>query len=135
MKDTIIKTITLLIGFGLLVYVGWLFIQWTVVTAAGDQGWTVFALALSLFVALFFIAVALAPRLIPMNRWHLLLFGVLIILGAGYWLKDKPEQQVFLADIMKLVGVYLVITGPTRMLIPKKVQEAIEEEKMEVIEV
>jgi len=58
-----------------------------------------------------------------------------VILSASYRLVDNPDQMIYLRDIMILVGIYITITGPTKLLIPQKVQEALADEKVEIIEV
>ncbi len=35
---------------------------------------------------------------------------------------------------MKVIGVYLVIVGPMKLLIPKKVQEEVAQKDVEIIE-
>lgn len=51
------------------------------------------------------------------------------------YLTDSPTQYIFLRDVMKVIGVYLVIVGPMKLLIPKKVQEELEQKDVEIIEV
>lgn len=132
-KDTVMKTITSIIWFGLFVYVWWLFMQGQQVTVSSDTN--IIALILCIVVAVFLLILVFRPRLVTTNRWVLWIIGILVILSASYWLADNADQMIYLRDIMILVWVYITITGPTKLLIPQKVQEALADEKVEIIEV
>lgn len=132
-KDTIMKTMTLTIGFVLLAYVVWLFLQGQQVATSIETNMT--ALSACAALALFLLVLTFRPRLVTTNRWILGLIGVITVLLAHSWLVDDPAQMIYLRDVVILVWVYLTITGPTKMLVPKKVQEALADEKVEIIEV
>ena len=48
---------------------------------------------------------------------------------------DDVASSVYLADFMKLFGVYLIIVGPTKLLLSKKAKEERFEKEVEIIEV
>jgi hypothetical protein len=61
--------------------------------------------------------------------------GVLVILLADGYLIDNVATGVYLADFMKIFGVYLIIAGPTKMLFSQKAKEERFEKEVEIIEV
>lgn len=133
MKDTIVKTLTLLIGFSLLAYVGWLFIQGYQVTQ--QTSLNMLMLAACFLLAIFLLLIVFMPRRVAMSRWMFMIVGIVIIFLAEIFLVDNATQQVYLADTTKLVGVYVLIMWVANMLISKDVKEKIAEQDVEIIEV
>ncbi len=93
------------------------------------------ALIVCAIVGFLLIVAAIKPALLPQNRWSIAVVGIIIILLAQSQLSDDPSRYVFLQDIMKVIGVYLIIVGPMKLLIPKSVQEEVAQKDVEIIEV
>lgn len=74
------------------------------------------------------------PAVLPQNRRSIAVFGIFIIILAHAHLEDSVVLQVYLRDVMKVIGVYLIIVGPMKLLIPKKIQEQVEQKDVEIIE-
>lgn len=134
MKDTVVKIITFLIGAGLIAYTGWLWVGNLPVTS-GLIHVTRMALIVCAIVGFLLIVATLKPALLPQNRWSIAVVGIIIILLAQSQLSDDASRYIFLKDIMKVIGVYLIIVGPMKLLIPKKVQEEVAQKDVEIIEV
>ena len=67
------------------------------------------ALIVCAIVGFLLIVAALKPALLPQNRWSIAVFGIIMILLAQSQLSDDPSRYVFLKDIIKVIGVYLII--------------------------
>lgn len=65
--------------------------------------------ALVLVIAGYMLAMVLRPTLAPAKKRHLSLMGLVVIFFAQAMLVDQPTQMIYLADIMKLVGVLLIV--------------------------
>lgn len=63
------------------------------------------------------------------------MIGIGIMLLAEALLVDNIDQQVYLQDVMKVVAVFFIIAGPTKLLISKKMAAKKESENVEIIEV
>lgn len=135
MKHTIAKTFAILIWAWLFAYVGRLFFQGVTVTAADSSGANITALILCGALALYILFVVFVPTMMPTNRWTLLVVGIIAIMWADIYLEDAASRQIFLKDITKLVGVFLVIIWPMKLLLSQKVVAKIEADQVEIIEV
>jgi len=58
-----------------------------------------------------------------------------MLIGAEMLLVDTPEKYVFLQDIIKVLGVFLIIVWPMKLLVNEKAAEEKFNEKVEIIEV
>ena len=135
MKDILIKSKTTLIWIGLLAYITWL-MMWSLNVAYNeDPTLSVVLLVLCGLIGLYLLAIAANPRLVPDNRYSIAILWVWIIFVSHLYLQDDPSVDVYLRDIMKIIGVLLVIAWPMKLLISKKVQEKRAEENVEIIEV
>lgn len=135
MRDTLIKSKATLIGIALVAYVSRLFMTQHTVSANGDYATSVFLLIMCAVVGLYLIAVVFFQKLLPNNRRSLAVAGAVIIIISHLYIQDSPENYVFIGDIMKLLGVYLIIVGPMKLLVSKRTQQIREEKDVEIIEV
>ncbi len=88
-----------------------------------------------MIVWIWLIIAAVKPALLPQNRRAIGVVGIIIIMLAHSQLSDDATRYIFLSDIMTVVGVFLVIVGPMKLLIPKSVQQEVAEKDVEIIEV
>lgn len=135
MRDTLIKSKATLIGIALITYVVRLFMQQHTVAANGDPAMSTVLLILCAGVGVYLIAIVFFQKLLPNNRRSLAVAWIAIIIISHLYLQDTPENYVFLGDVMKLLGVYLIIVGPMKLLVSKRTQLAREEKSVEIIEV
>lgn len=133
MKTLIFRSKTVLIGVALLIYVVWLFIQWK--TVGTTESLTLVAIVFAAALALYLIAIIVFKWLMPTNRYTIGLIGLVTILFANLYMVDDPSKYVYLADIMKLIWVFLVIAWPMKLLFTKKMEDEQFEKKVEIIEV
>jgi len=108
MKDLVVKIITFLIGAALIAYTGWLWIGNLPVTS-GLIHVSKIALIICAIVGFLLIIAAMRPALLPQNRWSIAVVGIIIIMLAHSQLSDDPSRYIFLKDVMKVIGVYLII--------------------------
>ncbi len=134
MKDLAIKIVTFLMGAWLIAYAIWLRINHFPVTA-GLQHMTDIALIAAIVVGAWLLLAVIRPSMLPQNRWAIGVVGLIIIILAEMQLSDDPSRHIYLKDFAKVIGVFLVIVGPMKLLIPKKVQQEMEDKNVEVIEV
>ena len=102
MKDTLIKTLTLLLGFGLVTYVARLMANNAQVIGE-PGGANILVLICCAGIAFYLVAINFFPGWIPHNRWSLAVAGFMMLVIADALLVDNPSSQVYLADIMKLI--------------------------------
>lgn len=133
MKDILLRSKATLIALALWWYITRLLVSQAVVTV--DPAYTLTALILCLAVVAYLLAITLVQSFHPDNRRQIAVIGVLVILLADGYLIDNVATGVYLADFMKIFGVYLIIAGPTKMLFSQKAKEERFEKEVEIIEV
>lgn len=117
----------------MLAYTSWLYLNG--LSIGIDPTWTWVGLAVCAFVGLYLIAIIVMPSLMPTNRRSIGLLGIGLIRFSHAFLRDNPSQYIYIADIVILLGVFLAIAGPTKLLLSKKMEEKILEKDVEIIEV
>jgi len=135
LKDYIIKLLLLLIWAGIVWYTIWLYLGDKQIVPAGMESVNLAALIFVIVIWLFLLALIVKESLLPNNRRGVLLLWVGIIRASHIYLADSPADMVYLRDIMKLVGVFLCIVWPMKLLTSADYAEKKFEEEMEVIEV
>lgn len=65
----------------------------------------------------------------------LAIIGLVLIYFAHTTLLDTPEKGIYLRDIVKILGAFLAITGPMKLLVTKEAEQAKFMEEVEIIEV
>lgn len=135
LKDYIIKILLFVIWAGLAAYTVWLYLGDKLIVASDAGSTNLIAYIFVLMIGLFLLGIIIKPSLLPNNRRGVLLLGIGIIRASHAYLLDNPSQMVYLQDIMKLVWVFLCITGPMKLLMSEKHQQQVFEQEVEVIEV
>lgn len=134
-KDYIIKALLTLISLWILWYSWRLLKEDAIVVGESMKQFNDIALYFTLAIWLFLLATVAKESLLPNNRWSVLLLGIAIIRASHVYLKDSPEAQVYLRDIMKLVWVFLCVTWPMKLLTSENYAEKKFEEEVEIVEV
>jgi exosortase/archaeosortase len=134
-QHIIARVVVFLFGLGVGLYSIRLLIGQENVTMYDQQSFSLLALIFVLLVALYLIALTLRPRLVPTNRRALAVIGLVLIYFAHTTLLDTPEKSIYLRDIIKILGAFLAITGPMKLLVTKETEEAKFMEDVEIIEV
>lgn len=124
-----------MIGVSLFLYAGWLLFIGAVVTTNGNAMLSIGILVAVMLFGLYLLGIVLQPQRAPNNRWMLLAVGVSVILFAEGLLLDMPWQSIYVQDILKVVGMLLVVTGPMKLLVTKKVAHDKYMKEVEIIEV
>jgi hypothetical protein len=83
----------------------------------------------------YFIALVARPEWVPNNRWMLAVLWIILILVAEAMLQDDPTTHIYLKDIVKIIGAFLVITWPMKLLLTKEAEQKKFMEEVEIIEV
>jgi len=133
MKTFLFRSKTVLLGAALLTYTIWLFVNGLSVWVT--EAWTTAGLAVCAFVGLYLIAIIAFPSLMPTNRWSIGLLWIGLVWFAHAFLRDNPAQMVYIADVVKLLWVFLIIAGPTKLLMTNKMEQEIADKNVEIIEV
>lgn len=134
MKKPILRSLTATLWAWLVVYTGFLYSQGATIAQSPELQTSWFAVWL--FAWLYLIAIIIfSKRFLPTNRYTLALVGIALILFPQLYLIDDPTSQVYLRDIMTLIGVFIAIVWPTKMLVTKKLEEQKMEDGAEIIEV
>jgi hypothetical protein len=61
--------------------------------------------------------------------------GVALLFIGAYVLQDNPAQGVYIADIVRVIGIVLMILGPTNILHTQKNMTKKKLKEVEIIEV
>ena len=136
MKDLLKRCCIWLISGGFLWYLAYLFMKGIVFV----QGWlplsvSRYYLIITLIFVFLFIFFALYPVHFKMNKATLFLVWLcLLVLGDTIFI-NTPEQGVFVGDLLKLLGVLLILLAWTNVLITDKVNNDKKMKKIEIIEV
>lgn len=133
MKDILLRSKATIIALALWWYITRLLVSQATVTV--DPTHSMIALIVCLMVVIYLLAITLIQSLHPDNRRQIAVIGVLVILLANGYLVDNVASWIYLADFMKIFGVYLIIAGPTKMLFSEKAKEERFEKEVEIIEV
>lgn len=133
MKDILLRSKATIIALALWWYITRLLVSQAIVTV--DPSNTLIALIVCLAVVAYLLAITLIQSLHPDNRRQIWVMGIFVILLANSYLVDNVATGVYLADFMKIFGVYLIIAGPTKMLFSQKAKDDRFEKEVEIIEV
>lgn len=134
MKDLIVKIIFWLIWVGVAWYAAWLFTQGQTVVLDFYEWYNIPILIGAILLGLYLAIWVVMPRVFPTGRWTILFFGVCLVLVAYYIMQDNPSQQIYLRDILRILGAVLMIVWPMKLLIPSGVIKAQEDKSIEIIE-
>ncbi len=134
MKTPIIRSVTALLWWWLACYAWFLYSQWAPVwtTAELTTAWIVVAMLVWIYLVAIIIA---SNKILPTNRYTIALIWIALILFANLYLVDDPTQNVYLADVMKIIWVFLVIIWPMKLLVTTAIQENKASKNVEIIEV
>jgi hypothetical protein len=61
--------------------------------------------------------------------------GVALLFIGAYVLQDNPAQGIYIADIVRVIGIFLMILGPMNVLHTEKNMSKKKLKEVEVIEV
>ncbi len=135
--DLIKRSVIFLFSAGILVYLGFLFSQETVIISQGlDSYWNItmygiYAL-ICMYIMLFY---ALVPRHIKKGKIILVIMGLVFLITGNQVLTNNIETHLYVGDIITVLGVILTLVGATNLMVLKKVKQQKEEAEVEVIEV
>ena len=68
------------------------------------------------------------------SRTTLSSLGLFLLVVGHYVLANNGADQIFVWDIVKVIGVIFIIAGPAKLFLSEKKEQQIKESKMEVIE-
>jgi peptidoglycan/LPS O-acetylase OafA/YrhL len=132
-KDNILMVLRVIIGLGMIGYAYYLWSNKLVITTNPEYNlyWIIFLAAFGVFALI----MGIFPICFPRMRLIQFVAGIALILIWYYFFKDNPSQYVFVSDILRVLGVLLVILGPIGLCVPDKCIKQEEEKKVEIIEV
>lgn len=136
MKDIITRIVVTLASIALLVYTGWLFAQGTVIVLPQRATWNTASYILVFGVGiLLLILFGVYPVSFKRMKRSLTAAGIWLILLGFYVLKNDVASTLYLSDLIRVLGILLIILGPTGVIIPESIKKHQEREKTQIIEV
>ena len=90
---------------------------------------------ITLIFVFLFIFFAVYPVHFRMNKATLFLIGLTLLVMGDTIFINVVEQHVYIGDLLKLLGVVLMLLAWTNVLITDKVQKEQKGKKVEIIEV
>lgn len=132
-----IKRIAVVIIFGLFIsYLVYLLINKRPIVSAGYRDYNLFLniilILLSVYISVFY---GIYPIKVKFSRATLFVIGLAVIMISKVILANDPINGVYIWDIGSILGVFILITGPTNLLVGKKIKNTIAEKDIEIIEV
>lgn len=109
MKTHIFRTIRILALAAFIAYVVWLYIMQAQLVWPMFSAYNIAAFVGLWLVLVFLLVAAFVPTLLPDNRRSVALFGIALILCAHYYLIDTPALHIYTSDLLKILGLCLVI--------------------------
>lgn len=82
-----------------------------------------------------FVFYGIYPIVIKFTKVMVFALGVALLFVGAYMLKDTPSQGIYIADITRILGIFLMILGPTNILYTKKNMSKKKLKEVEIIEV
>ncbi len=137
MKDIGNKLFRIVLGVWLLVYLGFIIINESVVV-----GWDVefmnfnnlFVIWITTVFALLVFLDSIRPICFKKPRLGYFLVGLFVLFFGAYSIQDVPESYLFLSDMLRIIGVLIIILGLIGIITPESCKERQEKEKVEIIE-
>ncbi|MEI6425775.1 MAG: hypothetical protein WCO66_00305 [Candidatus Absconditabacteria bacterium] len=136
MKDILKRIVIGLVCVLFLFYLGYLFVGQQVILQTGFAQrnilyYIVLAAAL-IYVLIFF---SIYPFYFKISKVSLFVLGLaLIVLGDGVLLNDITKQ-IFVADLIKILGVVFTLLAFTDFFVTSKVKKQHQDSKVEIIEI
>lgn len=136
MRDMIKRIFILLVFGGLLGYVLFLYLQWAVIVQWEYSHLNGFFYILLFIFALYkFVFYGVYPVIVRFSKVMVFSLGVALLFIGAYVLQDNPSQGVYISDIIRVIGIVLMILGPTNLLHTEKNITKKKLKEVEVIEV
>lgn len=135
MKDKIVAWIRITIWVLLIWYIGYILKQNWIIVKESINNLNMIIIIIIWLLWWFFLIMGIHPIAIKRFKIIQVIFWIILILFSHYFLKDNPSKNIYIADILKVLWVFMVIIWPTWFCIPEKIKKQIEESKIEIIEV
>ncbi len=136
MSDGLKRTIAAIIGTAGIAYIAWLIAQGQRFV---PEQYAANELVIGIvFIALFFFFVlwlAIRPLAIKRVKRWVVLYAIVLILLANYFLIDKADQGIYAGDIVSVIGVIIFFLAISGVILTKKAKKKLESRIQEVIEV
>lgn len=75
------------------------------------------------------------PVDMPMMKRTLFIFGIMLVLLGYVYLLNDPTKYIYISDMIRVLGILLIILSPTGVLITEKIKEKKQSKKTQIIEV
>jgi hypothetical protein len=136
MKDLIKRIIISLVSGGLIGYLLFLFVRWSVIVHWEFLEYNMwYYLILAVICLYLFILFGIYPIAHKMSKATLFVFGLALIVIWDTVLINNPTDLVYVWDLFKLIWVVLTLLAWTNVLVTDKVKKEKADKKVEIIEV
>ncbi len=120
-----------------LVYLGYLFQANTVIIQTGvAEYWNMTSyILLAVIFGYLLICYGIKPMYFKRAKILNVILGLVVMLLGHQVLTNAPTSQLYVGDIITVVGVILTLIGGTNVMISQKVKQQKEDAEVEIIEV
>lgn len=129
------KTLKFLIWILLIAYIVYLYQNSAIIVKPEFIWLNIVIHILIVLFSVFIIFTALKTIKMRRLKWFQLFLWLILISISYFLLQDNPSKNIFIRDIIIVLGVAITIAAPTWFLISKKVEKKLEEDVTEIIEV
>ncbi len=136
MKDIVTRIVVTLSGLALVLYCAFLWSNNAVIALPAFASFSVLLYWVLIVVGLF-CAIVLGVYPLPIKRLRVILgvLGITLVFLGGYVLTNDVSKQVYISDVVRLLGVLLLILGSSGLIIPESTKKHQRDSKVEIIEI
>ncbi len=128
-----VKYLRIIVGSFLLAYGGWLLINNLEVTSGVIPSQILLFVVIGLWA--FIMVMGFLDICIPKARIVQVLMGLMLIYSGYYFFKDNPSANVYLGDIIRILGAWMVVAGIFGWCVTPKCKKQQQDAKVQIIEV
>lgn len=136
MKEFIKRWLIISITAALIIYIGFLFIQWKVIVSSEYlQQNTIYYIVLLVVLAYIMIFHGIRPVYVRFSKPMLFFIGIWLIIISRIVFQNNGEEWIYIGDITSVIWVVLTLLSRTKALTSEKILKKKAEDKIKVIEV
>ncbi len=133
--DIVKRSIFWILFVAIISYLVYLLTNWTIIVNENflDKNNIVYWLYILIFLY-YIVFYTIKPTYIKRYKLRNTLLWIFVIVSSQTFLANMWSENIYYADILTVIWVFLTIIWPTNLLISKKLKQEKQEKKMEVIE-
>ncbi|AHB41793.1 hypothetical protein P148_SR1C00001G1014 [candidate division SR1 bacterium RAAC1_SR1_1] len=136
MKDLLKRISIGIISGGFIGYIAYLFFSSKIIVSEGFLEFNTLYYSILAIVGIYlFVLFAIHPIYMKINKVSLFVLGIALVLIGDSVLINNIESYVYISDLVKILGSFLVVLAWTNFFVSAKAKKEKEESKLEIIEV